>query len=174
MTTTSTDDVLVFSYGSNMLTARIRERCPGAQAIGTALLEDHQLAWHKSSKNGSGKCDVVGRRRGAAVHGVVFRVPRAEKWDLDKAEGLGYGYDERVAEVILNGERSRVVLYVATDTDGTLKSYTWYRALVVAGAREHGLPSDYITALETVEALEDQDRSRHDKNMLLALGATTR
>ena len=66
---------------------------------------------------------------------------------------------------MLNGESVTVSIYYASNIDPARKPYTWYKALVVAGAKEHGLPASYIAGLETAEASEDPDRTRHDSNM---------
>jgi gamma-glutamylcyclotransferase len=50
---------LNFAYGSNMLSARLRERVPSARPAGTACLPGFSLRWHKVSVDGSGKCNVV-------------------------------------------------------------------------------------------------------------------
>jgi gamma-glutamylcyclotransferase len=166
------DSIITFAYGSNMPTARLRERCPSAQPLGVAELRGYELRWHKiSRKDGSGKCDIVRTDRpGAAVFGVLYKIAASEGADLDSAEGLGFGYDEAEIEVCHDGDQRTVTAYVATATDPALKPYSWYRALVVAGAKEHGLPTDYIAKLEAVLAEEDQDQERHGKNMAIIGG----
>jgi hypothetical protein len=47
-----------FAYGSNMETARLRERMPSAKPLGVAKLSGHELRFHKRSKDGSGKCNA--------------------------------------------------------------------------------------------------------------------
>lgn len=154
-----------FAYGSNMLSARLKARCPSARPRGVAQLPSHELRWHKRSLDGSGKCDVVPASSDLTVFGVVYEVDANEKPALDQAEGLGHGYDLKDATVILNGDAVAASIYFATKADPALKPYTWYKALVVAGAKEHGLPTSYIARLEGVEASEDPDRARHDSNM---------
>jgi gamma-glutamylcyclotransferase len=39
--------------------------------------------------------------------------------------------------------------------------------LVVAGAKEHGLPATYIAELEAAPANQDSDKNRHDEKMAL-------
>lgn len=154
-----------FAYGSNMLSARLQKRCPSARRVGVAQLLGHQLRWHKLSKDGSGKCDAAPGNVDQAVFGVVYEIAVNEKEALDRAEGLDQGYDEKDATVVLNGDAVTVSIYSATTVDPALKPYTWYKALVVAGAKEHGLPAPYIASLEVVEASEDPDRTRHDRGM---------
>lgn len=165
MTADARTSLRTFAYGSNMLSARLRERCPSVRPLGVAHLTGHELRWHKRSMDGSGKCDVVPVNDYRAVFGVVFEIDASEKAALDQAEGLGHGYEQKDATVILNGDAVAVSIYFATRTDSALMPYTWYKALVVAGAKEHGLPTPYIASLEAVEASEDPDRTRHDRNM---------
>lgn len=158
--------MLNFAYGSNMPVRRIqaRDRVPGARLIGTGRLAGYRLTWHKRSQDGSGKCNIV-PAKGSVVHGVLYDIPESEKPALDRAEGLGHGYEEQTVIVETEGGAREALAYVATDIDEGLRPYTWYKAFVVAGAREHDLPPDYVAALETCEATEDPDRSRHRKNM---------
>jgi gamma-glutamylcyclotransferase len=165
------DRFITFAYGSNMLTGRLRERCPSAQPLGVAELPGFALRWHKKSKDGSGKCDIVQTGQpGAAVFGVLFAIAREEKSALDKFEGLGNGYDETEISVQRGAGLVTAKAYIATNIDPTLKPYTWYRALVVAGAKEHALPADYIAHLEAVPADQDPDNRRHDEKMALIHG----
>lgn len=158
-----------FAYGSNMLCARIRDRCSSVEPIGVAELKGFKLRWHKrSKKDGSGKCDIVSASTSKTrVFGVLYRVAMRQKCLLDKAEGLEQGYAEIEIEVLCKGERIAATAYQATDIDHSLKPYSWYHALVVAGAKEHCLPAEYISRLETVATQEDLNRARHNKNMRL-------
>lgn len=165
---------LYFAYGSNMLSVRIKapERCPSARALGIAELSGHELRWHKTSKDGSGKCDIVATSAtGASVFGVLYEIAGPEKTALDRAEGLGAGYEEIEVEILCAGGEVTAKAYRATDADSSLCPYTWYRALVIAGAKEHGFPADYIARLEVVPADQDCDQKRHDKNMRLIAAA---
>ena len=48
----SADSFITFAYGSNMLTSRLRRRCPSAMPLGVATLIGYELRWHKKSKDG--------------------------------------------------------------------------------------------------------------------------
>lgn len=166
------DRFVAFAYGSNMPTARIRERCPSARSLGVAELRGHELRWHKASKDGSGKCDILASAApDASVFGVLFEIAADEKPALDRAEGLGNGYAEIEIDVLCVQELVKAKAYRATNTDPALKPCTWYRALVIAGAKEHGLPAPYVARLESVCANDDLDLERHRKNMALIEGA---
>ena len=163
--------LVTFAYGSNMLSSRIKERCPSACALGIAELHGYELKWHKRSKDESGKCDVVqAKDANQIVYGVLYEISEGEKSDLDKAEGLGNGYEAKQVQVVFIGTARTVSVYVATKMDSSLKPYTWYKAFVVAGAKEHKLPSKYIEHLEAAEATQDPDRKRHERNTQLLKG----
>ena len=35
--------MLIFAYGSNMDPVQMRQRCPGAETVGSGVLRDHRL-----------------------------------------------------------------------------------------------------------------------------------
>lgn len=161
--------VLNFAYGSNMLRARIQARVPSARAIGTALLAAKALRWHKRGQDGSGKCDIVDSiAPGAQVFGVLYELAADEKHRLDEAEGLGTGYEEVELVVVMAGRKVRVSAYRALLVQHGILPFSWYRALVVAGARQHRLPADYVAGLEAAPAVDDDDGGRHSMNMAIA------
>jgi hypothetical protein len=137
-----------FAYGSNMLTAWLRTRTPSCRAMGTATLSNHVLRFHKRSQDNSGKCNAF--HTGNAddrVIGVLFRIDASERPELDKAEGLGKGYDEAWVTVIDgDGRRKKALTYLAAPdfVDDTLQPYSWYKDFVLSGATEHGIPVEYI------------------------------
>lgn len=158
-----------FAYGSNMSTRRLCERVPSARVIGVGVLKGHKLCWHKvSKKDGSGKCDAaLTDAAGSEIHGVLYEIALAEKSKLDRAEGLGAGYDEKDVVVECQGRPLTARMYYATNTDPSLKPWSWYKAHVMAGAREHGLPAAYVAVIEGTEAAQDPDATRHAKQMAL-------
>lgn len=169
---TSPETFLVFAYGSNMFTRRIHERCPSAIALGMAELRGHAIRWHKRSVDGSGKCDVEpSDDKASTVYGVLYKIPEQDKAALDRAEGLGKGYAEKSVEVLCDGTPRIAALYQATNSDALFKPYSSYKALVVAGAKEHGLPAEYIRMLEATEATEDPDRARDERSRRILTGA---
>ncbi|MDH5338704.1 MAG: gamma-glutamylcyclotransferase [Rubrivivax sp.] len=161
--------IVNFSYGSNMLARRIAQRVPSARPVQRAVLQGYELRWHKVGQDGSGKCDIVrSERPGSVVHGVLYQFARDEKHLLDAAEGLGRGYDERQVSVEGDSGIVHAWAYVATATDPQRLPFNWYRALVVAGAMEHGLPAPYVQSLRATPAVDDADVGRARLHFALA------
>jgi cation transport regulator ChaC len=160
------ETVVYFAYGSNMLSRRLQERTPSATAIGIGFVEGRRLAFHKVSKDGSGKCDIesTGTQSDRAF-GVLFSVASAEKRDLDRAEGLGNGYkEENITVHRSDGTTVDAITYVATAIEPALRPYDWYKALVVAGAIEHSLPPAYVEWIRTFHSQPDPNVERRAKN----------
>lgn len=160
---------LVFSYGSNMLTARIRARCASVAVVDRGILTGHALRWHKLGKDGSGKCDALHTGREAdRLPGVVHRLTWADKLRLDAHEGLGRGYESATVAVALDGgETVEAQVYVATRIAPSLRPFDWYRGLVLAGAEEHALPVWHRDAIAAVPATPDPDPRRAAPNRAL-------
>jgi hypothetical protein len=169
------EPVVYFAYGSNMSTARLRERMPSCKPLGTATLPGHALRFHKRSTDKSGKCNAFASGNEDSVVGVLFSFDPADRTKLDKAEGVGAGYEHVMVTVINEkGRRRKVLTYLATPDyiDDSLKPYGWYKDFVLSGGREHGLPPAYIAEfIESVESVEDLDERRANKQRATLEGA---
>jgi len=164
------DTFRYFAYGSNMLSRRLRakERDPSAARIGTGFVKGRRLTFDKVSQDGSGKCDA--EQTGVAtdrVYGVLFETAKFEKKALDDAEGLGRGYREEYIEIDTPKGRFNAITYIAISKEPRIRPYHWYKALVVAGAVEHGLPGDYVEWIGAFESQEDLKAERRAKNEAL-------
>jgi len=171
------EPVVYFAYGSNMSTARLRERMPSCTPLGIASLPGHALRFHKRSRDKSGKCNAFACGNDHSVIGVLFSFDPAERARLDEAEGVGSGYEHAMVTVINDkSRRQKVLTYVATPDyiDDNLKPYGWYKDFVLAGSTEHRLPPEYIAEyIESVEAIEDPNETR-DKKQRAKLGSPGR
>ena len=153
-----------FAYGSNLLLARLSERTPSARRIERGRLSAYRLCWHKrGALDGSGKCDACLTGDAAdMVWGALFEIADIERARLDAAEGLGRGYRDTQVHLETAHGMLTAFAYVATPdaVDATLAPFGWYRDLVVAGARESGLPARYISTLAAVTTVADPDEER--------------
>ena len=79
---------------------------------------------------------------------------------------------EKVVTILTGVGLITAVTYLATDKDASLRPYHWYKALVIAGAREHGLPPNYRSRLELVVTVSDPDPMRASIHNALEARAT--
>ncbi|MCW8882598.1 MAG: gamma-glutamylcyclotransferase [Sedimenticola sp.] len=158
-----------FAYGSNMSTRRLGERIHSARALTISTLAGHQLCWHKLGRDGSGKCDAFYTgEKVDRVMGVLYEIALSDRPLLDQFEGVGAGYEVASVELVLpTGEQQQAFTYRATRIDSSFLPYHWYKEHVLQGAREHALPDAYIEQLESVVSMEDIDRLRHTRELLI-------
>lgn len=157
--------ITYFAYGSNLLFGRIHERVPSVRHEGIGRLCGYRLLWDKCG-GGSGKCRVQAvADPTVSVWGRMYEFEAAELGSLDRAEGLGVEY-ERVQVTIRTetGDDLEAMTYFALRLDPEAKPFDWYKGFVVEGARECGLPAEYVAELEAVESLPDPDEVQQAEN----------
>jgi gamma-glutamylcyclotransferase len=161
-----------FAYGSNMLTERLRARCPSAVCVGIAEATNFALEFGKRSKDKSGKATLVATDgRNSYSLGVVFEINKTEQKALDKFEGFGKGYDADdsfPARLVGDGAIIHTRTYLADALVPHLRPYDWYLALIIAGAQAHGLDRDYVTRLRQVAFDVDPDKGRPTRTFAIA------
>lgn len=146
---------LYFAYGSNLHPSRMLERVDSATIAGPARLPDHRLTVDKVSTDGSGKANLS-PQSDAVVWGVLYEIDRAHWPSLD---GVEVRYERvRIEVVVADRPHVSAQTYVSTATDPALVAYDWYKRLMVEGARHHGLPGEWIAALEALPAVPDPRR----------------
>lgn len=157
-----------FAYGSNMSKRRLSTRVPSAKKVDTGKVEQHQLKFHKiGSNDGTAKCDIHATGNpGHSVHGVLFHVSAEEKPELDRIEGVGYGYEIKTVSVRLNNNSViEAFTYYATHINENLEPLCWYKEHVLRGAQENALPKEYIHMIESIKYIEDTDLERRESEL---------
>lgn len=146
------DRVLYFAYGSNMLHAQLSQRCPSAEFLVAARLEGFTLGFTRYSlARGCGVLDIV-PAEGASVWGGLFSLTAAELAALDVAEAVDQGGYRRIAVEVARRddgrlEREVVAYQVVVPLEEPVVSSAAYLEIVLAGARQCGLPEDYLELL---------------------------
>ena len=153
------DSFVYFAYGSNMLTERLRARCPSAEPIGTAYARGYKICFEKKSKKDkSGKATLMSRDSNSdKIHGLLFQINKSELGLLDRVEGKDSGYYRDDWFPVTSTENGNIlsVPYIAEELVRGLSPFDWYLALIVAGAMQHELPKEYIECLRVVETTRD-------------------
>jgi gamma-glutamylcyclotransferase (GGCT)/AIG2-like uncharacterized protein YtfP len=154
---------LYFAYGSNMPSLRLSRRTPSARSLGPAWIEGYRLEFRKRGQDGSAKCDLVeAAEPGARVFGVLYTIDQRERTALDEQEGCPEHYRAEQAAVRTYSGAVWALAYRAQPGHHAsgLLPYDWYHALVLAGAREHGLPESYCARIEQWRTMPDPQPER--------------
>jgi AIG2 family protein len=155
-----------FGYGSNMCDTWLERDARSARAVGSAYLAGRALTFDKeSTRDHSAKANVVASA-GGRVWGVLFNIEPIDLPQLNTKEG---GYRPIAVDVALdNGTSTRAWTLVASESQTDLRPWDWYVRLIIAGARHHTLPYDYVRALEatpTQGAGDPADVERADRSI---------
>lgn len=158
--------MLYLAYGSNLLPERLLARIPSARLMGTCRIPGRRLEFHLAGSDGSAKCDIPSDQSSCA-YGALYRLDEFGWARLDDIEGLGVSYSRLPVGIENCPMASRAEAYIAREekVDGKLRPYGWYRELVLAGARFHGFPDEYLRRIEGFEPVADGDRSRAERNL---------
>ena len=160
--------MLIFAYGSNMNLNRLSQRVPSAVKALNAYLPRYKLMCNKVSKDGSSKANIMKSDfPGEIVWGVLFNIDAKEKPLLDKAEGLGLGYNEDTLtfyDEFNNPHPAKVYIAEGKAIDNILLPYDWYKEFIVIGAIQNHLPEEYIALLQSIPCIPDPDEKRSLKN----------
>jgi gamma-glutamylcyclotransferase len=173
MLKTSTQTFLYFAYGSNLFSRRIQAPniAPSAVAIDIGFVQGRRFTFGKVSRDGSGKCDIeTTNNPNNRAYGVLYKINVKDKANLDAAEGLGIGYSAANIQIVTSTGTVTAATYVASYKEATLRPYQWYKAFVIAGALEHGLPAEYVEWLRTFEAQADPNGDRRAEREALLFG----
>ncbi|XVJ65006.1 MAG: gamma-glutamylcyclotransferase [Lacibacter sp.] len=166
--------MLIFAYGSNMNLNRLIKRVPSAVKICNASLTGYNLVCNKVSKDGSAKANIISNNSPAQmVWGVLFTIDDKEKPLLDKAEGLGNGYNANMMTFFDETHKSYTAqIYIADNNSisNTLLPYDWYKEFIVSGAIQNKLPAQYILQLQSIICIRDHDEERRTKNYSILSG----
>jgi len=148
--------MLYFSYGSFLDSEMLRRHCPRARFVSRAILPNFEVQFNFMSRTYGGGVTGVEPAPGRMARGVVYDVPPEEMEHLDTVEGVPEGiyYRQRVLVVDEGGNLLEAQTYRTTDPKGRFKPTKRYLALMVKGAKEHGLDPEYVEELEKIPTLE--------------------
>jgi hypothetical protein len=134
--------MLHFAYGSNMHRAVMRTHAPHAEPVGAAALADFRFVI-----TADGYASVA-PKRGATVHGVLWRLTSRDRVTLDAWEGIAAErYRAAALPVSCAGCRRPALVYIARALPpGRAKA--GYMELVIAAAQEWKLPTDYVSSMQ--------------------------
>lgn len=153
------------AYGSNLYPPRLAARLENIGIVGVVALPGWSLRFHKLGADGSGKCDLFPAPDDIAF-GVVYEISTADRARLDRIEGVGHGYHGDVINVAGHGQ---VYVYRAelSYVEAGLEPFDWYHEFVLAGARHHALPSDYIGKIQRIRPIRDSNARRRAENLAI-------
>lgn len=151
-----------FGYGSNMCRSTfLGRRRMRPLAVRWGWLDDFRLCFDLPVGPGERGVANVRQRRGHRVCGVLYLLTPADCTHLDRTEGVHRGYYRRIGvRVLAEGEEwLDAFTYHSARGRPDRKPSARYMELLLRGAREHGLPAEYVGYLRGFELARDERTS---------------
>lgn len=146
--------MLYFAYGSNLNKRHMARRCEDAVSLGKFYLDDARLVFR-------GVADCISEP-GARCAGGVWKITAACERELDRYEGVRFGYysKEYLPIAGIPGEDS-MLLYVMNST-GIMPPSVAYLETIKEGYRNFGLP--FAPLQEAVRrSWQDKHKTHHER-----------
>ena len=153
-----------FGYGSNLCRSIFYER-RGMRPLATrwGWLEGFRLAFNLPVGPGERGVANLEPEVGARTCGVLHLLTPEDVDRLDRSEGVHRGFYRRIqVEVLAEGEEPvSAFTYRSSWAREGRKPSPRYLGLLVEGARQHGLPREYVTFLESHALAWDERQEEH-------------
>ena len=135
-----------FAYGSNICAPWLKYDVPSARYLCRAELKGWRLVFNKRSEDGSAKANIE-KSPGDSVLGVVYEIDESERGLLDGKEGK---YEPIVVSATLEDGSVEDAVSFKSDYITGEPPFEWYMKLIIGGAKDHGLPEEYLKALGNI------------------------
>ena len=155
------------AYGSNM-NRGVFENRRGMHPIQArpALLENYRLRFNLAIGLGERGVANLEAQAGAHVWGVLYLITIEQSEHLDRTEGVPRGAYRRtpVSATFDGTETIAAFTYQSDRISPGRKPSARYLRLLIEGAVQHGLPSDYLRHLENFEMAVDERLSLPERS----------
>lgn len=141
-----------FGFGSNLNITSLRAKGVEPLASRLAVLPGWRLRFNVQHffrhEGGVGNIERTGADDDRVL-GVLYDCPDEAQASLDAMEACGHGYERICVEVVSEGERIPALTYVGMPEfiDDDCQPSRRYLNIVVEGARQAGLDTDYVAKL---------------------------
>jgi gamma-glutamylcyclotransferase (GGCT)/AIG2-like uncharacterized protein YtfP len=144
--------VLYFAYGSNLCKKQMEKRLGRVPPARRACLAGYRIAFNKRGRHQGEVYANIVQQDGSHVWGVVYHLQPDELAKLDRCEGVGQGdYRRDTVDVVTEaGDTVHAETYFAGEQwlCPEARPSKEYAHKILSGAREHGLPKEYLRSLE--------------------------
>lgn len=106
-------DRLYIAYGSNLSLAQMKHRCPTAEVIGAAELQNWRL-WFRGDRHSA--VATIEREQGFQVPVLIWRIQPQDELSLDRYEGFPFLYRKETLRLTVNGRWVYAMVYIMNET----------------------------------------------------------
>jgi gamma-glutamylcyclotransferase (GGCT)/AIG2-like uncharacterized protein YtfP len=124
--------------------AQMKERCPGGRFLKPVTLKGYRVVYDGFSESRQGPTANIVKSEFESVRGGLFEITEKDKLALDSHEGYPKEYGRKVVEVKdAQGNAYAAVTYFRP-ARALGKPHPEYEKIILDGAKDCGLPDDYV------------------------------
>ena len=140
-----------FAYCTLLDEEEMRRFVPTARRGATGQISGQRVVFERHGPGvETGGCNLS-ETKGQTVYGVLYDLTDEEFAQLDAISGVDRGLYERFAvEVTTNNGEVAAETYIIPNPGGPFQPTAAYVRPILAGARELGLPKDYVATLDAL------------------------
>ena len=136
--------MLYFAFASNLHQGQMKRWCPASRFLKAAVLEGYRFVYDGFSVTWDGAVGNIVKSDSEHVWGALYEITERDRLTLDAFENYPRDYDHRDVEVRdRDGKVYRAMTYFRTGRP-LGKPHPDYERIVIDGAKECGLPDEYI------------------------------
>ena len=141
-----------FAYGSNMNLVQMKQRCSSPKVLSIARLPGYRVEFYGYSALWDGAQETLVPDLESEVWGVLYELEFYDCESLDtvqdaRVNGMGAYFHYPVKVINLKHETIEALIYKKDVLRDSKLPSTEYLEFIVQGAKEQGLPAEYITIL---------------------------
>jgi len=127
---------LYFAYGMNTNREEMAYRCPGARALGAAVLNGYRLEFKSYAT-------IVPSPK-KSVEGVLWTVTESDEWALDMLEGFPEFYQKITVAITHNDIKYIAMTYIMPPREQGHAPSDSYYSMVSEGYQQFGLSQQQL------------------------------
>ena len=149
-----------FGYGSNLLQERIKLSNKSAEFVGTGVVTDYKLGFYRYSDRWKGATATIDNIKGEQVIGCVWTMLESDLENIDAQEGVPQNVYRPIyldikmlnPSSINDSQTLNCRSYQIVDTSSPGEPSDAYKNVIISGAEQNNLPSDYIQKLKNIKS----------------------
>lgn len=147
---------LYIAYGSNINSEQMSRRCPGAERIGTGILEGYRLKFRRVA--------TAEPEENAETPVLAWKLTAEDEKNLDRYEGFPNFYRKENVVFKIDGEQQEAMVYFMNGNTGEYPPSREYYECIAQGYTENGMDTSYLR-----EALKSSVESFYEEEHKLSL-----
>ena len=153
------NSVLYYAYGSNLNFNQMKQRCPSAIFAAIARLPGYRLTFPRMADSWGGGVAGIELDSTSSILGAIYKLSFDDLLILDKYEGVSNRDYIRVSLIVYlqNSSSQEVWSYLANpEKDNPFRPSRLYMETIIAGAKYHCLPHEYIEHLKRIPTTDQK------------------